>query len=130
MQQNRLKFRVWDNLKKEWLIKKVYHFNLHINDKGIGEFTLKEHPQGFTIQQFSGKSDMNGVDVYEGDILKDHYSDNPSYYICKFHNSKFSLFEISKDGIQDESEDFYGNLYSDDRKIVGNIFENPELLKQ
>ena len=115
-----LKFRVWDNLKKEWVSNKSI-WRMKTDPNGIGEiepnaFYWKQHPQGLTIQQFTGLIDKNEKEIYEGDIIE--MSDG-SVGVVKFDKGYF--FHTGKSEIM-------GMLYWD--TIIGNIFENPELLKQ
>jgi hypothetical protein len=117
-----LKFRAWDNLRKEWLKKKVYHFNPHFNEEGIGEFRLPQHPQGFTIQQYTGLKDKNGKEIYEGDILKWYEGENNLSEVI-FQNGSFMVRGINWGAF------WYISDYYDVYTCFGNIFENPELLK-
>lgn len=128
-----LKFRAWDNLKKEWLKKKVYHFNPHFNAEGIGEFRLPQHPQGHTIQQYTGMKDRKGVEVYEGDIVVEKITEEmaangDSAIIGKVYFAA-GTFMIDGDG------PLYNHVHSlspdvlEDFIVAGNMFQNPELLK-
>ena len=76
------------------------------------------------VMQFTGLKDKNGKDIYDGDIF-----DSPS-------KNKFYV-KWWKDGwyynnVKDEEYHVNGNLseVAEDWEVIGNIYENPELMKE
>lgn len=98
-----------------------YHFWPDANISGelckIKNCSLQNRP----VQQFTGLKDSNRKDIYEGDIIKYQYD---SAYPDKFDKSivEYEEFEPDKWGYQVGQG--YGNV-----EVIGNIFENPELIK-
>ena len=73
-----------------------------------------------TVGQFTGLLDKNGKEIFEGDLIK---YENKKFEI-KYLNARFSAIELS--GTECET---LGVLLWNDAEIIGNIFNNPELLK-
>lgn len=76
-----------------------------------------------TVGQFTGLYDCNGNEIYEGDILKWFTG---KMYVVKFWRGMFyASVEECNDGILGS---FPLHAFTE-CEIVGNIYDNPELLK-
>jgi uncharacterized phage protein (TIGR01671 family) len=120
---HRLKFRVWDKLTKSFIFPdKGYqgHFVITLN----GKFQNLQNGSGgdeCVVQQYTGFTDMNDKEIYEGDIL--YLEDNEEYF--QVYWSGDGWIKLSSSSKQEYTMDDY----SDAMYIVGNIFETPKLLK-
>lgn len=100
-----------------------------------------------TFGQYTGLTDKNGKKIFEGDIIKAHFRPqnfkNSPYAIGSviFENGTFKVVvHVSKNSIEYkvfEKEDiiaysiehnFLGRGYA--LEVIGNIYDNPELLKE
>ena len=108
-----IKFRVWDGVK----IHTVYRLEFTFNGELIGRKTYK-------FMQYTGIKDKNGVEIYEGDMNKT----NSSLYKVVFdkccfwgvdERGKYPIYQINHYVLDDEIFE-----------VIGNIYENPELLEQ
>lgn len=80
-----------------------------------------------TLGQYTGLTDKNGKKIFEGDILKDHSFtiDDFSKVVYDTENAQFSLADC--DEICDTMEEW--KRYREDYEIVGNVYDNPELVE-
>jgi uncharacterized phage protein (TIGR01671 family) len=76
-----------------------------------------------TVMQYTGVEDMNGKDIYEGDIVTNHKG--PTIYafkvVCEEGVCGDKVSESRIDALRDLSPDEY-------LEVIGNIYQNPELL--
>lgn len=112
-----IKFRAWIKTEKRYLTQEEmneiggYYYNQGVSDMD-GEAVL---------EQFTGLPDKNGKKIWEGDIISDGYIKRE----IKFKNARFEPFYE----VLDQRDDFtiLGALYR--FEVIGNIHENPEILK-
>ncbi|WP_165843822.1 YopX family protein [Planococcus halotolerans] len=100
----------------------------HWNDSNVGlnfsAFCTHEH---LRFLQYTGLKDKNGVEIFEGHILSAFYG---TQLTSVKWNKEFGLYEIDLQlsGGSEASEELLGNHLSV-VEVIGNIYENPELLK-
>ena len=77
----------------------------------------------FIVEQFTGLHDKNGKEIFEGDVLKDENNGSVLGHITEvvYFQPEFCLRDSKKRAFTL----FRGGLY----EVLGNVFENPELLK-
>lgn len=75
-----------------------------------------------TVGQFTGMVDRNKQEIYEGDILYDHYSNNR--FRVYFTYASFDVEGILEAEYRSLSD------VANDSEVIGNIHDNPELLEQ
>lgn len=144
MNQRVIKFRAWDknreipeermspsNTLGGWLVdafKQPQVFHNHEGD--VAEFFEKD----CVFMQFTGLVDKNGKEIYEGDIISLPGWDPKEYQIV-FLEGAFCMGSLKKTeafNVGDFVADIH-YLQSGGRgpvsEIIGNIHENPELLK-
>ena len=127
-----IKLRVWD--KEE---NKMYYFDLtsymSVNEGGQEELCPSKLVGPDAFMQFTGLLDKNGKEIYKGDIIYASLNDNK--YILKYGEYSCEYDEAYPKGkhygwyLQDKSN--YCEGLSDDSlliEVIGNIYENPEML--
>lgn len=131
------KFRAWHHeLGRMMLIRTMFFFaneleELQLNDPIMND-DIPVYPDEIELMQSTGLFDKNGKEIFEGDVIAIEVDDTETPINARvFQNSKigvlmFHVFEDNEDVpmvelLEDNSVAF---------EIIGNIYENPELLEE
>lgn len=148
-----IKFRAWTgemmlNAQDEFRLSfgaEKPELHVHLSDNDWDDIPIE------SVMQYTGLKDKNGKEIYEGDIVafntceqgkeSEHYKQK---HICRFYRGVFSigsghLYEWSHENggldapLKWRHYIIYGakNMYmlDFDIEVIGNIYENPELLQ-
>ena len=126
----KIKFRVWHKTEKRLILFDDYWYcyeytslafqSSQEENHGICAVENKDEAE-FEIMQFTGLKDLCGKDIYEGDIV----NNDGAKYIVEWGEQEagFYLFEICS------HRTFYFTDNSNEYNVIGNIYQNKELLK-
>jgi len=139
-----IKFRAWDNSDK--IMYKDIQLGIRFDDGSVYHFEdFFMPPQGdyhdWVLMQFTGLQDKNGVDIYEGDIVKIHYVGSPVVGSVEFYQKHdyedgkwalrtagWILADFKRKTGKEACEMGWHFSIEELREVIGNIYQNPELL--
>lgn len=115
----KVEFRYWCNFEKE-MYPKAY-VEEHLNLAFMSEL-IEVAQERYIFLEYTGLKDKNGLKIYDGDILKDEFDRvSQVYWVDK--EARFTIREV---GRKTEYFMLINHLHVE---VIGNIYENPELLK-
>ena len=128
-----IKFRVWNTMTGHmWQLQRMNFKNGQLLYEGSNMPTPKENKSNHIIMQYTGLKDKNNKEIYEGDIIEGGY-ENPlgegfvsKKYVIEYDNEKGGFMGR----LQKHSP--YGDTWIQFiiGEVIGNIYENPELLEE
>ena len=125
------KFRAWHNeLGRMMLVKTMFFFANELEELELNDSIMNDHipvyPDEIELMQSTGRKDKNGKEIFEGDVVD--YKGRKA--IIKWHGSYASFIYRFVDELQNRNTE-WKPLYLAYMKceIIGNIYENPELLE-
>lgn len=111
-----IKFRVWDKREKE-----MSHFDeVRILPGETMLYEIFEEDENIVFMQYTGLKDKNGKEIYEGDIIIKYFS----------AKSKTAPYIVEMPNLFLDYYDEETVLYNCEYEVIGNIYENPELLEE
>ncbi len=116
-----IKFRAWDEFHG------LMEYNVNVNrgkpvKQGYQWFNAENTVHDSELMQFTGLKDKNGKEIYEGDVLENSEDVRGVLrYVTKHAGLLIHCF-------LDEQYYYIGHAHK--YKVLGNIYENPELLKE
>lgn len=127
-----IKFRAWDYDTNTMIYPDSELETIFCFDK-VGLSVYHNNGQelsSFELMQYAGLKDKNGKEIYEGDILYH----NEYYWLVKHGEYKYHTYDstdITSYGLIFENYNFgETNNFNSNWIVVGNIYENPELLEE
>lgn len=115
-----IKFRAWDTKDNQMITVETLHVKTGCVGKENDEWDWYKRDR--ILMQYTELKDRNGVEIYEGDIIKFGHG---SIRRIEYDRGSFTMFE-------GESRRSPISDYISDSKVevIGNIYENPELLEE
>ena len=125
------KFRAWHNeLGRMMSIKNMWFQDSRIEELELNDAVMNDHitayPDEIELMQSTGLKDKNGKEIFEGDIVD--YKGRKA--VIKWHGSYASFIYRFVDELQERVSEWHPLFLAYYHfEIIGNIYENPQILE-
>ena len=133
-----IKFRAWDQVENKWFepIYEAYKgrlLDMHITLSGqpcirsIEYCSDMRHTERYLLEQFTGLTDRNGTEIYEGDIV--FIPEVKRKYVVFYQNGCFKLYHADPSlntlvwGTIERVEELVWDI-----EVIGNVHSTPDLI--
>ena len=118
----------------DWVYGDLVQYPEHIGKHRIVNEGINREVLAYTVGQFIGLHDKNGKEIYEGDFIRSFDSQGkPIIHAIEYDNNDaqfivvlagYTKYDFGCGGITQKWINEFG------KEVIGNIHDNPELLKQ
>lgn len=129
----KIKFRAWDKDRNEMFDVQAIYFqqdkiivSMPVKIKGFEQLCVEK--TNVELMQYTGLKDKNGKKIYEGDIVKYKDFSNGAYLFREQPLTK-DVVTWNKDTCGYKVKHMGLTFKAETYEIIGNIYENPELLE-
>ena len=115
----KIKFRAWDKSQNKMLSVNLISFGekcFNCPDEKWGLWHNYSKRGDCELMQYTGLKDKNGKEIYEGDIV--NWTTEDVNDVVRFKDGTFMIGDVCSFNVS------VSNL-----EVIGNIYENPDLLK-
>jgi len=125
-----IKFRAWNKQRKEMF--EVANIDFKEKKVTLTNGIIRLPSVNFNdteLMQYTGLKDRNGKEIYEGDIVLIKLDETSTWYktVVGFKKGAFIANLIDK---EDYVYIFHHGFTDDDFEIIGNVYENKNLLEE